>query len=254
MQKIVSSEEKVDIYPVQKANFISRFLAILVDTLIIFFGGFLISMLLFSTPVADNYNAYYNRAFDIQDKYKIETGYGYKSYISDDNPLPNNYIIHEDETGKYYVKNHDEISDEIKTAWLNLLNNDQEYKDVTFYGKLHGYAIYLLSGLIVITINSLIIPLTNKRRASLGRLLAHARLINPKYYGEAKWYNVLFRYLWVVIIDFALPFYALGQFAVIVAPLLILLVAGLNKKTGRAVIDYISGTMLVPYEKNDKID
>ena len=95
----------------------------------------------------------------------------------------------------------------------------------------------------------LMVPLLNKRRATLGKLFAGTQLINSKYYVPAKWYQVLGRFFFQFIVEGALPYLFLSGFTIILPILLIpgvlFIITLIDRKNGRTLHDFVSVTKVI---------
>lgn len=244
--------EEQEVEPNSKPHIATRLVGGLIDVFLVFIFFFLANLAVQSTPLNQTYNKYRNEVILVQDKYKLETGYGTKVY--DDDEKYNNYksyVVHEadpedEQQRKYVVVNIPNPSPEIKTKYETLLKESNEYNVASFNFKLVDYGFAMLSATISETILLLIIPLLNKRRATVGKLAAGETLINPKKECYARWYQVLFRYLFTLVIETALL--ALFLNSVIVMFVIVgldLIVILFSRNTYRTIRDYLTRTMII---------
>ena len=161
------------------------------------------------------------------------------------------YLVHEaDETGyKYIVVNNETISDEVKAAYNAALSADETYKNCAFDNNLIQYGITCLAGFISMGIFLLMVPLLNKRRATLGKLFAGTQLINSKYFVPAKWYQVLGRFLFQFVVEGAIPYLFLTSVTIIVPilviPAVLFIITLIDHKNGRTLHDFVSVTKVI---------
>ena len=195
----------------------------------------------------------------VSDNYKVQElvegsgeTYGHKVYENDPSyGLYTTYVVHEaDSTGyKYVVIDNETISDEVKAAYKAALSKDETYKNCSFDIRLIQYGITCLSGFISMGIFLLMVPLLNKRRATLGKLFAGTQLINSRYFVPAKWYQVLGRFLFQFFIEGALPYLFLTGFTIILPILLIpgvlFIITLFDRKNGRTLHDFVSVTKVI---------
>ena len=179
---------------------------------------------------------------EIQDAAKLETGYGEKVYITDDNKETyiNYYKHYEEDNKEYVVINVKDVSQTVTQAYVDKLNGDPVYKSAVFNRRFVLYGINVLSGTISTSIFLLVIPLLNKRRATLGQLAGEISMFSTRYETYARWYHILIRYLFMFILEMALPFLFLELYTFIAVPIIYLIV-GSATKSGKTLHDLISG-------------
>ena len=190
------------------------------------------------TPVSTNLHQALSDMNDIQIEYGVSTGYFIKTYLQDGEKT--NYKKYQDEGGIYYYQPDPQYENDYYIA----LNEDVTYKDLKFNYTVNSYVIsgscFMISELIFL----FIIPITNKRRATLGIIFAGGQVISKKYVARAKWYQHLGRFFFVLIIDTLLPYFFIGEVALLVVPVLTILITLTNKER-RTVHDLITGIKIV---------
>lgn len=199
-----------------KPSVISRLTSGLTDLLLtvgVIVGLYLIVL---KTPLADNMKAYSSKMNEIQERYLVDESAETKEYI------------------KF-------------SEWSE--KDQTDYKDYRFYYTLNQGAYLMGSAAISELVFYFVIPLTNKRRASVGMLLAGEDLMAMKYYGSPKWYHLLGRYSVIFFLGTLLPYLAISEMTVFVVPALVMTFALINSKTNRTIHDLLTGTIIVMNEK-----
>lgn len=203
--------------------------------LMVFFGLYQLAM---HTPISSNLQKANAEMIQIQIETGTSTGYFVKTYLEDGEKT--NYAVYSDDGGKYYyLPNND-----FKKDYLNSLNNNQDYKDLRFNYTVNSYVIGLGSLAISEVIFLLIIPLTNKRRATLGILFAGGQVMSKKYVSRAKWYQILGRFGFIYIIETALLYFAAGEVILLIVPFITLIISFTNKER-RTIHDLVTGIKIV---------
>ena len=190
------------------------------------------------TPISNNLHQALSDMNEIQIELGVQTGYFIKTYLQEGEK--NNYKKYEDEGGIYYYQPDSEHENDYYTA----LKDDVTYSDLKFNYTVNSYAIASTCFFISEIVFLFIIPITNKRRATVGILFAGGQVISKKYVSRAKWYQHLGRFFFIFIIDTLLPYFFFGEVALLVLPLITILVSFTNKAR-RTVHDLISGMMIV---------
>lgn len=194
----------------------------------------------------------------IQDEYKVtelvegsgET-FAHKVYSDEEGyDVYKSYPVYEEKvdesTTRYYVVvDNETISEAVKNAYKKALNEDKVYEAYSFEYKLMEYGITSLAGFLSSSVFLLVIPLTNKRRATLGKLFAGTMLVHNKVFVPAKWYQVLGRFAWILLIEMALPYLFLSGYTILIMPVVIIAWSLINRKTGRTLHDIISVTKVI---------
>ena len=238
-----------------KPHFMMRIAGGLIDlacTTLLTFGLY---FLLTLSPMGNASKHYTNEMIRIQDDYKVtelvegsgET-YGHKVHENEEGyGAYTTYLVHDaDETGyKYVVVDNEQISDEVKTAYTTAVKNDKTWSDYNFNRRLIEYGLTMLAGFVSLSGFLLVIPLTNKRRATLGKLFAGTMLIHNKYMVPAKWYQVVGRFTFQYLIEGALIYLFIGYWTVLAVPVVLFLISVISKKSGRTLHDYVSVTKVI---------
>ena len=246
-------EEEKPLYN-QKPRLLARILSALVDMFLIFLGTFLFMQIEMRTPISQEYHRLRDELIVIIDNTKLETNYGHKLYEDEENYVSYtaSYRIYQEEDQSsdkyqknYVVINNSDISKETSEAYNSAIKNNGTYQShyLTYRAINYGMTMIAVSATEVILL--LVIPLTNKRRATLGKFAAMTSLISNKE-AQAKWWQVLIRFLFVLLVESALPLLYFSEFATL------LIVGGVNaitmlisRKTGRTLRDYVSLTRII---------
>ena len=238
---------EVQFGPNSKPPLSLRLAATFIDVVIIFFAAFGLYSLFNITPLAKPVKNYRNEMILIQDATMLETGYGVKTVITPDNEKTyKDYLHHTDEGGVVYVVTRSEnITQEIYTSYTNAMNNNQRYRTISFNYIFSNFGIVCLAIFIDELVFLFAIPLANKYRATVGQLFAGIQCINVRIENRARWYNLLGKFLFIFIIDSALPYLFLAEFTPLVSGSAILIWILFNNKTNRSLHDIISGSMLI---------
>ena len=224
VMKLPESEKKDNqgLPPNSPAFWTMRVAAYIIDVCLIFLATLGLKTLFDYAPISDGYKENYYQVCYISDHLKLDDtlvpGQIYAFQIYEDNPIYSgeaykNYTVYtEKESGsKYKIIDIDKvdatctISTELRNAYAKRLANDEKYKAAVFNCRLIDYGIVMLGAGISVTIFVFIIPLTNKRRATLGKLFGSIHVINYKYQVTAKPYQILGRTLFIMLFEVALP-------------------------------------------------
>ena len=173
-----------------KPRFLARILSPIVDIFLLFLLSFGVFQLEMSTPISHEYHRLREEVVTIIDTTKLETNYGYKLY--DDDEKYNAFVAQSYQTYKvedtedpyynhsYVVVNNSEISKEVNTAYQDSLKNNSTYQARYLTYKATRYGLTMLAAGSSELVLFLLIPLMNKRRATLGRFVAITSLIHTK--------------------------------------------------------------------------
>lgn len=222
----------------KKLSFMQRIAYTIIDFGTIFLLFFGLYQICLNTPISNNLHNAQSDMNEIQIEKGTETGFFVKTYLEEGQTT--NAVVYEDEGGKYFYN----LDNEFKDAYLTALNSDEKYSNLKFAYTVNSFTIFLSCLAISEVVFLIAIPLVNKRRATLGILFAGGRCISKKYIDKARWYHVLFKFVFIFFIDSALPFFAFGEVALLFLPFLTLL-STLTNKDRRTFHDLISGIMVI---------
>ena len=255
----VVEEEQVQETPQEKKaynirpRFLARFLSALVDIFSLFLLAFGVFQLEMSTPISNDYYHLKEEVVTMIDTTKLETDYGYKLY--DDDEKYGTYASYqvykeEDESNaknghSYIVVNKEEISDEVKNTYQDALKNNGTYQSRYLSYRATYYGLLMLAAGSSELVLFLLIPLFNKRRATIGRFVAITSLISTKEVS-AKWWQILLRFLFILVVETALPLFYLTEFgALIIVSIINLSIVLVSRKSYRTLRDYVSFTKII---------
>ena len=268
VMKLPESEKKEEtiIEPNKKAHWSMRIAGAVIDACIMFLIMLGFRQIFVNTAMGDEMYRNYYAAVDVSDEYKLkplvegsDETFGYQVYATDDgyqDYVKKGYREHVDEfANKYVVANHETISEDLRVAFNKAVTSDERYKNYNFNGRLIEFGIIALAGTISEVICLLIIPLLNKRRASLGKLAAGTQVINSKYEVEAKWYQMVGRFFWTLVFESIIPLFFLSSVVwtpAVVCPVLFLIT--LTNKKGKTLHDFVSRTMVIDKKSFVKLE
>ena len=234
-----------------KPNMVLRIAGAIIDICSIFLLSLGAYSLFGRTSLGANVTRYNEEIVTIQDSYKVKPlvegsteTIGYKIYENQEGYDKATGLVHTDDIGNYKVVNNSNISDALKNAYNAVLKEDVSYQNASFNYRLCDFGVMSLAISIAEIILVFAIPMTNKKRATIGKLLAGTQLITYKIEGPAKWYQLFGRTFFVLIIETLLPYLFISTFALIIAPIIALIISLINKK-GRTLRDLITGTMII---------
>ena len=230
-----------------RPHWLKRFMAPLFDIVVIFFVSFALYSILLLTPASSVINSYRYQMQDIQDSYKLETGYGEKKTVTAGEE-GDHRLHYDEETSTYYIVTNVTFSSESEKAeitnqYKTALSSDETYQSASFYYHLHNYVLSAVVSVgIVEAICLFLVPLLSKG-ATLGMLLFKTRLISDKYWGTPKWYQYLGRMAFIWLIESCIPYIWLVELTAILVPIVLLIVSLTNKKR-KSLHDWVSGVMI----------
>jgi len=233
--------EQKEIKENSKPNSIRRLAGGIIDICIIFLLYWGLYTLFMKTPMANHFNYLNEECQKIQDNIALETGFGEKITLDDENEEKYSSMIHySDENGEYVVVTKEGYTKEEYNDYKVKLSEDTSYKNMSFDMQLINYGINCLSGTISLGVTILLIPLLNKKRGSIGDLASGQIVFSKKYQSYAKWYSIVIRYFFILLIDGALPFLFIEAWTFIAVPILIFIISLLSE-SGRSLHDLVSG-------------
>lgn len=258
-----SEKEEKKGEPNVKPAWMMRLASGLIDICILILSIFGLNFLLSKTGLGKMQSNYRTEMILVQDEYKLkpliegsDATYGHKVYENEEDYTTyttRGYVVHDDEETKYVVVNNENISSELVTAFNKAVTSDEHYKNLSFDYRFLSYGITMISCSIGQVVFFLAIPLFNKKRATIGMLLAGTQLIYSKYPANARWYHVLIRFFFILLIESALGYLVMDVYVLAVIPVLEFIITLFNKK-GRNLHDYISRTMVIDKRSFSPID
>lgn len=219
-------------------SFMQRLAYTIIDfgcMLMVFFGLY---QLCIHTPISTNLHNAESEMIEIQIETGTSTGFFVKTYLEEGQTT--NSTKYEDEGGVYYYA----TDDNYKKAYQDSLNANTTYGDLKFNYTVNSFAISLGCLLVSETIFLLVVPLTNKRRATLGILFAGGTMMSKKIVNYARWYQVLGRLGFVFIIDTCILYFIGSDTLLLLIPILTLIFTLLNKER-RTLHDMVVGVKII---------
>ena len=221
-----------------------RIIATGFDIVTLFLTAYLAFYICNITPISNNARLYKQYMTEIEDDAKLITGYGYKEVINQGEE--GDYLLHYDEENNeyYIVKNTDYPSSEITTEYKNIVNSNTKYSEYQFSYMINNYFIVMGCGLVSELIFLLIVPLTNKKRATCGQLLCGLQVISVKRQNRAAWYQILGRFFFIFIIESVIPYLIISMWVILAVPVITFIVRYFNKDN-RSVYEFVTSTRLI---------
>ena len=226
------------------APFILRFISLIIDTAIILLASFGFQQLLMLSPIKDSMEYQTHTMGEISDHYKLVSEIGVMTYLTDENrDQYKNYIIYTDELGlEFVVTNVDNPTPDNVSKYKELIKNDPTYQTANSNYNRINYGVLCLVFFTSEIIFLLFVPLFNKRRATIGELCCSTLCFNVKRSVKANGLNLIGRFLFIFIIETALPCLILGELTLIFIPLIRIAVMAISKER-RCLSDFVSHTM-----------
>lgn len=241
------TKEEIIIGPKQKAHPVKRILAGFFDMVIMFFATMGVYMLVASTPIANNYNNYKNEAIQIEDSYKLSTGYGEKIYLINNNGDNEGHIVYKEEGTdfEYFVRNVLNPSEEVKNAYTSAVNADDKHGLLLTYMNIHRYLMTaVISGGIVELLCIFVVPAIKSNGSTPGMWICGIRMVSTKDYERPKWFQYFLRFLFMYVVESLIPYFFIGQWTMVAVPVILLIVMFVNKKN-KTLHDFIGSVMVI---------
>ena len=238
-----------EVGPNATAPIVKRILSGFFDMLALFFLQLGLYFLVSLTPINSKVVEYQTELIVLQDSIKLETGYGEKFYYHEGYDT-GNYHLYEDENGKYIVQNVTFTTDEerniITEKYNTAIQNSEDYGVASVNYKVHSFLIYaVLTGGILEAIYFVAIPLIKNNGQTPGMMLCGIRYISTADYEKPKWYQYLFRFLFIYVIESLLPYFLIGYIGtMIIVPVILIIVLFTNKRR-MTVHDFVGRTMAI---------
>ncbi len=208
---------QIELAPNSKPLLVKRLASDGFDIFLIFVLFMLFTALLLRTPLADGYNAHYAK-----------------------------FTAMEEETSAALGGD--------KAAAGEALAQDAAYQDERFAASLHGYllkaaACFAAEGLVL-----LLWPLVNRFRATPGKLMTGIIPFSEKRQSRMAWYQVVFRFLFVLVIDSLALYLYTGILTFLLVPVLRLVELLISREKNKTVCDYVTGIMMIEKLSYDGIN
>lgn len=206
MAKSVNGKE-IRLDPNSKPFLAKRLIADGFDTVLLFGLFMLLTAWIMATPLAGTYTAHYER-----------------------------YTAIETETAAAYNNDATRISE--------ALSGNEEYRSERFAAALHSYILKAVCCLAAELVLFLIIPLLRKDRATAGKILTGVMPFHLRRQARAEWYQILYRFLFIFIIDSLALYLFTGIWTFVLVPVIRLSEMLLNRNN-RTVCDGVTGIMII---------
>lgn len=253
------NEKEVIIEPNSKPHIINRIISGLIDACIVFISFTILYTIFLNTPISSQSLAYRDEMIVVQDSILYSTGMGYKEYEFKENENYSSYRVYQDEEGKEYVivgisapsddapQSEWDVYNEKFVAYNDKLNNDAAYASAKGLYTASNFGLIALDALIVEGIFYLAIPLIDKRRRTIGKMIAKTQLYSTKHQGKVRWHQVVGSFSWRLIVESLIPFVFLNQ-ATIFATSFITLIFAISNIDNKALHDLVSRTKVITVE------
>ena len=207
---------QIDIEPNSRPYLLKRLLADGFDTVLIFVLFMLLTALILKTPLAAVYQAHQDRADTI-------------------------------------LKETAEALGNDKEAVTKALNENDEYRNEVFAANLHSYLLKAAACLIAEALFLLVIPFLNRDRSTAGKLLTGIMPFSETRQSRIAWYQVLYRFLFVFLIDSLALYLITGILTFLLVPVLRLTELLMSRKH-KTLCDLITGVLIIEKLSYDGIN
>ncbi len=207
---------QIELEPNSKPYLLKRIAADGADVFLIFVLFMVLTLVLMNTPLAENYQRHFDRYTAIENAVKEE-------YHTD------------------------------AEAIAQALNSNSEYLDERFAASLHGYLMKAIACVLAETPVLLLVPLLNRKRATPGKLMTGVMPFNERRQRRITWYQVMFRFLFVFLIDSLALYFVTGILTFLLVPVLRLTQMLLNEKN-KTFCDYLTGVTIIETLSYDGIN
>ncbi len=214
--KVDANGTTIEIAPNSKPYLLKRIIADGLDTVVLFGLFMLLTALIMKMPLSRVYHSHFERAGAIQK-----------------------------ETAEAFGNDREAVN--------QALNANDEYRDERFSANLHGYLLKALAGFIAEAVLLLLIPLITKNRVTPGKLLTGIMLFNERKMERARWYQIVYRFLFIFILDSLGLYLFTGILTFLLVPVLRLTEMLLNKKN-KTLCDFVTGAMVIETISYDGIN
>ena len=242
---IYCMEENAEVVVTEKKenaplSFMQRLAYTIIDFGLMLLAAFGLYQICLHTPISNNLHNAQHDMNDIQIQVGESTGFFIKTYLEEGQDT--NYTKYQDEGGVYYYT--PSSDKDKKAAYYAELNANDDYKDLKFNYTVNVFAITLSCILVSETLFMFVVPLTNKRRATLGILLAGGQVISKKTVNRAHWYQMLGRLGFVFILYTCTLYFIGSETLLLIIPLVTFLLTFTNKER-RSLHDIVTGVKII---------
>ena len=239
-----------DLGPNSKPTIFARLLSGLVDMLIMFFFHYALYSLVLITPISNNLHKYWNEMLLVKEDIKVQAHYSEEEVVDMDYNGKN--LLHYNEKEDYYYivndidfKEDTEAKSAAIASFQEIIKKDDLYNGLSTSYHLHNFVVTaLLCGGITELIFIFIIPIIKNNGQTLGMMVCQAKMINPKYAGQARWYQHLGRWAFMFIVESCIPYFFLAEYTLLVVPLILIIIMLFNKDN-RTLHDFVSQVKVI---------
>ena len=164
-------------------------------------------------------------------------------------------MSHEEAAVPYALPSQNRADDWIETQMIDTygndadaitkaLNDNRDYLDARFAAELHGYLIKAMAGFLATLPVLLAVPLLNRNRATPGKLMTGIMPFHDRRQRRAVWYQILFRFLFVFLIDGMGLYLLTGIWTFILVPVLRLIEILCSRKD-KTFSDMMTSIMII---------
>ena len=210
------SDVKLDLEPNSKPYLLKRIISDGFDTVLIFVLFMILSAVIFSSPLANVYNAHYENFKKVEDNVTEEYGNDAE-------------------------------------AITEALTNDAYYREERFAANLHAYLLKLLAGSVSEAAVLLAVPLISKLRGTPGKLLTGIIPFSEKRQTKVPALTIAARFLYIFILDSAILYLFTGIYTFLLVAVFRFLEMLVNKKN-KTICDAVTGTMIIEKLSYNGID
>ena len=236
--------------PNSKPTVFSRLLSGLVDMLIMFFFHYALYSLVLLTPISNNLHKYWNEIQLVKEDIKVQAHYSEEEVV-DASYNGNKFLHYNEEESYYYIVNDIDFKEDTEAknaaiaSFQEIIKKDDLYNGLSTSYHLHNYVVTaLLCGGITELIFIFIIPVIKNNGQTLGMMVCQEKMINPKYVGQARWYQHLGRFAFMFIVESCIPYFFLAEFTLLVVPLILIIILLFNKDN-RTLHDLVSQVKVI---------
>ncbi len=234
-----------DLGPNSKPTIFARLLSGLVDMLIMFFFHYALYSLVLITPISNNLHRFWNEMLLVKEDIKVQAHYSEEEVVDAD--YVGDKLLHYNDEEKYYYvvndidfKEDTEAKNQAIASFNEIIKKDDLYNGLSTSYHLHNFVVTaLLCGGITELIFIFIIPIIKNNGQTLGMMVCQVKMINPKYAGQARWYQHLGRWAFMFIVESCLPYFFLAEYTLLVVPLILIIIMLFNKDN-RTLHDFVS--------------
>ncbi len=208
--------KQIELEPNSKPILVKRMVSDGFDMIIIFGLFMLFTMLIMKMPIASEYHAHFDAYTSIE-----------KSVIEE------------------YQNDAAKISE--------VLNGHSVYQYELLAANLHGYILKAIACFAAELLILLVFPLLNKEKQTPGKRMTGLLAFNERRHCKITWYQVLFRFLFILVIDSLVLFLWTGTLTFLLVAVLRLIEILLNRKN-KTICDLLTGVMIIEKLSYDGIN